>query len=209
MARDIFLLTEESLDVFEEEGVGTDYKYRVKFFTNDVGGASTSSKIDIYIVHNEDYENHNVYQDQQTYENGITYPDSGFWKPEPTWVSNYWYCNSKKFHDGTKFGIIICSDGSDGLYMDKVEIRKNCATGCQTAWTWNGDSCLATDAGQDFGNRCDQAYRCIHYKMEANAVRGVTRPSVFHATGACSSGIGCQETLGGSCSIFNPCCSGM
>jgi len=55
-------------------------------------------------------------------------------------VSDYWYCgdidDTGVFHRNNGYSTVVCIAGPDTLFIDKAQMRKNCATGCLTSKTW-------------------------------------------------------------------------
>ena len=190
-----------------EGGIGERaYKYRIKLDSGSGGtNSGTGNKIDIYVVNNDAYQTGGWYEDKLSYSSGIQYRSK-------KWTSDFWYCDEKKFDNSkTGYGLVICSNGGDGFFIDNMWLKKTCPTvgtwGCQTSETWSGNYCISTDSGDDFSGKCSQAYTCIHFRMNQSTVGpGTVRPTQ-QSSGSCSEKE-CQSTLGGQCGPWNPCCSG-
>ena len=100
-----FLRSEESLDIFEEERLGSPYMYRLVLYANCVSNAGTSDDVDVYVV-KKNYGN-NFEAKEESYD-GISSTMGGAW-----FYSDYWYCDQDMFKDGTSsdYGVIICNNG--------------------------------------------------------------------------------------------------
>ena len=74
------------------------YKYRVKLDSgNGWKNSGTGNRIDIYVVNNAAYQDDNFYEDKISYSSGIQYSNTD------KWTSGFWYCGAKKF-DTTSTG---------------------------------------------------------------------------------------------------------
>ena len=164
-------------------------KYKLLLYDYDVDNSGTDDQIDIYVVKDSDYSAHNSYQ-RKLSDTGVSYSGRPFDfgcmcnRPRETsvWSSPNWKCGDTAFHSGwpDAYSVILCNNGNDGFYIDRLEIKKNANTAISRSFgaPGGGGYCLSTQAGDDFSGKCSSgAFQCTQFKMNGSVIRGVTRPN--------------------------------
>ena len=103
-------------------------EYRLKLGSNEVSGASSHDRIDIYVINNKDWEwMHDAVE--FNYLTGFNYDCDGWWISDSFETST---------HDGVddfySTSILICNRGDDGLFIDQIKVQKNIGLGVWNAF---------------------------------------------------------------------------